>query len=94
MVWRLIVCRHGGIARALLSRVTTTPRDQIAKRIRLLRRQRGWSQERLADLSGLHRAYVGTLERAAKSPTVDTLAKIASALGITIRELIDCDDVE
>jgi transcriptional regulator with XRE-family HTH domain len=46
------------------------------------------SQERLAELSGLHRTYIGQLERGKKSPTVKTIFDIGKALGILPSELI------
>lgn len=64
---------------------------RVGARIRYLRQQRELSQERLALDAGLNPAFLGHLERGLKSPTVDTLAKIASALGITLSELVDID---
>ncbi|MCK7583406.1 MAG: helix-turn-helix transcriptional regulator [Chromatiales bacterium] len=37
-------------------------RDVLAKRIRELRLEKGWSQEHLADTGGLHRTYIGDIE--------------------------------
>jgi transcriptional regulator with XRE-family HTH domain len=56
--------------------------------IREARRQRGWSQERLAEAAGLDRSYVGEIERGLVSPTLLTLEKLSSALALTASELI------
>ncbi len=55
--------------------------------IRRLREQRGFSQEKLAALADLHRAYIGQIERGEKSIGLVNLEKIANALGVDIREL-------
>ena len=46
------------------------------------------SQEELADRAGVHRTYVGMLERAEKNVTVLSLEKIATALNVPIEELL------
>lgn len=64
-------------------------RERLAKRVRLFRLARGWSQEVLADVCGLHRSYIGSVERAERNISIDNVEKIAQALGIPIRDLID-----
>jgi transcriptional regulator with XRE-family HTH domain len=61
---------------------------QVGFRIRLLREARGLSQEKLAELAGLHRVYVGQVERGEKCPTIITLDKIAGAMGVEIADLV------
>ncbi len=61
---------------------------QVGFRIRVLREARGLSQEKLAELSGLHRVYVGQVERGEKCPTLITLDKIAGAMGVEVHELL------
>ena len=56
------------------------------ERIRILRKERGWSQEELGDKADLHHTYVGAVERGEKNASIDTLDKIAGALGV---EMID-----
>ncbi|MDA8382837.1 MAG: helix-turn-helix transcriptional regulator [Betaproteobacteria bacterium] len=60
-------------------------------RVRLLRAARGWSQEMLAEQSGLHRNYVGHIERAELNAGIDNLEKIARAFGITLCALLAPD---
>ncbi len=64
-----------------------TARDLFAKRVRELRTERGWSQDDLADAAGLHRTYIGTIERAEQSIGLDNIEKIAKALKVSISEL-------
>lgn len=47
------------------------------------------SQEELAFRCGVHRAYIGVIERGEKSPTLDTIEKIAYGLGVNIKDLFD-----
>ena len=59
----------------------------MARRTKALRAERGWSQDELAAVSGLHRAYVGTIERCEKSVTIDTAEKLAQAFKVEIWQL-------
>jgi transcriptional regulator with XRE-family HTH domain len=61
----------------------------LGKRIHDLRAARKWSQEEFAHVSGLHRAYVGQIERGEKNMRFDNLAKVADALGVTMSALLD-----
>lgn len=56
-------------------------RAVVARNLRVLRKQKGFSQEELADFAGINRNYVGQIEREEKSPTVDVIEKLAMALG-------------
>jgi len=60
----------------------------LGEAIRELREQRGVSQERLGLDSGVHRNYIGGIERAERRPTVATMATLAVTLGIRPSELI------
>ena len=57
-------------------------RQVVARNLRVLRKQKGLSQEELAFQAGINRNYVGQIERKEKSPTVDMIEKLATALDI------------
>ena len=47
------------------------------------------SQEKLAEIAGLHRTYIGMIERAEKNITLINMEKIANALGVEIKNLME-----
>lgn len=55
-------------------------REVFARNVRAHRKERGLSQEALADACGLHRTYIGSIERAERNVSVDNIEKIAAAL--------------
>ena len=61
----------------------------IGRKLRQFRQKKGYSQETLADRAGLHPTYIGQVERGEKNITVETLAKITTALGIPISSVFD-----
>lgn len=63
-------------------------RNILATNIRTLRSQLGVSQEELADLCGLHRTYVGAIERAERNVTLSTLEVFSKALGVSVPDLL------
>ena len=63
----------------------------LAKKIRLLRVERGWSQEVLAELAGLHRNYIGHVERTEVNVGLANLEKIARAFEIPVHDLLKMD---
>ena len=60
----------------------------VGAKVRLLREKRGWSQEDLGFESGLHRNYVGGVERGERNIAVVNIAKLAKALGVRPRDLL------
>ena len=66
-----------------------TVRELFARRVRKLRTARGWSQDELAAKSGLHRSYVGIVERGEKSATLDTVERIAKAFNVEVSEFFE-----
>ena len=57
--------------------------ELVAINLRLLRRARGLSQEELAEICGLHRTYVGAIERCERNITLSTLEKLAESLDVS-----------
>ena len=64
-------------------------KKNLATNMKRLRKDRGWSQEALADESGLDRTYVSGLERQVKNPTITVVQRIAGALQCTMGALLD-----
>ncbi len=65
----------------------------IGLAIRQVREDRNLSQERLAELAGLHRTYVSSVEQGHRNISIENIYKIANALGVSITELIQlCED--
>ena len=61
----------------------------VGQRIRNYRTQKGLSQEKLAELSGCHPTYIGQLERGEKNATLESIERIAAALGISLSKLFE-----
>ena len=61
--------------------------ENLGRAIRKHRCAKGLTQEKLAELAGLHRSYIADVERGARNITVSTLVSVATALGTTISEL-------
>jgi transcriptional regulator with XRE-family HTH domain len=63
-------------------------REVLARNLQRLRAQRQLSQEALADAAGIDRTYVSALERRKYSASIDTLARLAAALGVAPASLL------
>ncbi len=60
----------------------------LGQRIRELRTKQGYSQESFADRCGVHRTFMGTIERGESNLSFSNLVKVSSALGITLSQLL------
>jgi transcriptional regulator with XRE-family HTH domain len=60
----------------------------LAENIRRIRREKTFSQERLAEICGLHRTYVGSVERGERNVSLSSLEAFSSALGVSVAELL------
>lgn len=63
----------------------------LSNNIKKIRKKMGISQEELAHKCGLHRTYIGAIERGERNITLSSLEIIASALGVDIATLLDKD---
>jgi transcriptional regulator with XRE-family HTH domain len=68
--------------------VSSNARRIFAQRLRQIRQIRGLSQEELADIAGLHRTYVGSVERSERNISIDNIERLANALEVDITELL------
>jgi transcriptional regulator with XRE-family HTH domain len=62
-------------------------RKRFGDRIRALRNDRGWSQEELADRAGLHRTYIGSVERGEQNLSLVNIERLAATLGVSLANL-------
>jgi transcriptional regulator with XRE-family HTH domain len=81
---------------AALGRQDTTKMPAIATKfgdvIRSQRELRGLSQEALAELAKLNRSYLGEIERGIAAPSIETMQKLADALGEKLSSLLsECE---
>ena len=66
----------------------TALRSKLGHAIRRLRRAAGYSQESFADKCGVHRTYMGSVERGETNISLDNLERIAKALNMTAGQLL------
>ena len=66
----------------------TRPSRELGPRVRALREERGWSQERLAERAGLHPTYVSSVERGERNVTLLSILRLAEALRADAGELV------
>jgi transcriptional regulator with XRE-family HTH domain len=65
---------------------------QFGNRVRELRQAKGISQEELAEKAGIHRTYLGGIERGERNPCLKNILQVATALGVTLSELFSFND--
>lgn len=61
---------------------------RLGKKIKKLRKEQKISQEELADKAGIHRTYMGKIERGESNPPMQTVNKIASALKVSLKDIL------
>lgn len=64
----------------------------FGKKIRMIRRTREMTQERLAELSGLSLQYIGEIERGRRNPSLTSMERLSAAFDIPIAELFNLDE--
>lgn len=63
-------------------------RERIAANLKRLRKERGWSQEFMAEAADFHRTYVSQLERCITNISIDGLEQLALALDVDVIDLL------
>lgn len=71
-----------------MKKYTQTLRLLFSKNIKARRLELGWSQEALADAAGLHRTYIGSVERCERNISIDNIERISEALGVSPEKLL------
>jgi len=71
-----------------VNKTTSKARKLFSTNLRAFRKEKGISQEELAYLSGLHRTYVGSVERGERNISIDNIERLAEALNIKITDLL------
>ena len=92
----LIVCRLISITslnislirQRILMNIKKTLKYILAKNLRQIRAERNISQEELAEISGYHRTYIGSIERSERNVTLETVETIAQALKLSPLNLL------
>ncbi|GHF58562.1 transcriptional regulator with XRE-family HTH domain [Deinococcus metalli] len=68
--------------------MASAARLRFAAHVRQLRKAASWSQEELGEHAGIHRTYIGAMERGEANVTLDHLQRIADALKVDVAELL------
>ena len=63
--------------------------DVFARNVRLLRQQANLSQDALAERAGLHRTYVGSIERGERNVSLENIERLAKALNVPASRLME-----
>lgn len=63
--------------------------SKFGDNVRRARKRAGFTQEELADRSGLHRTYIGGIERGERNPSLENIIAIAAGIGCTVDDLFN-----
>ena len=61
---------------------------RFSDKVKRLRKSKGWTQEELAVQTGLHRTYIGSIERGERNVSLINVEKIADVLGVPVETLV------
>ena len=67
---------------------TLNARKIFARNLKEIRASANLTQEELADFAGLHRTYIGSVERGERNISIDNMERLASALNLDIKDLL------
>ncbi|WP_436514695.1 helix-turn-helix domain-containing protein [Ekhidna sp. To15] len=62
---------------------------RFGNRVRHVRKERGWSQEKLAEHTGFHRTYIGMVERGERNISLKNIEGFAKVFQLELKELLD-----
>ena len=65
--------------------------ERLGAKVKFYREKRGWSQEYLAEVAGLHRTYVSGLEHGRRNATLSVLERLGEALDVSVADLLQGD---
>jgi DNA-binding XRE family transcriptional regulator len=89
----LVGCKNFGLVLILHTEISNMSKKSISikfgEKVREIRVSQNLSQEQLAHLADVHRTYIGMVERAEKNITLVNIEKIANALNVKIKDLLD-----
>ena len=71
-----------------MSATQSSARQRFGANLRRLRQARGLSQEGLAQIAGIHRTYIGAVERGERNVSIDNMERIAAAVGASVADLL------
>ncbi|MEM9821899.1 MAG: helix-turn-helix transcriptional regulator [Bacteroidota bacterium] len=69
-------------------------KNNLGRRIRMLRKSAGYTQEQLAEWSDYSVDFIGLVERGINAPSIEGCQKIADCLGVSMSELFDFSDID
>ena len=72
-----------------MNTISTDMQIALGRTIRELRKRRGFSQESFADEVGIHRTYMGAVERGERNISIDNIERLAHALGVSAASLLE-----
>ena len=61
----------------------------MVDKLKILRKAKGWSQNKLSEVSGVSQTYISELEAGKSAPTLPVVKKLAAALGVSVAELLE-----
>ena len=64
-----------------------TIQERLGQRVKALRVKKGWSQEKLAELTGFHRTYIGMVERGERNISLQNIYSLSKQFGLSLEEL-------
>lgn len=72
-----------------MTRGKTSARQIFSENLRKIRLEKKMSQEELAEESGLHRTYIGSVERGERNISIDNMERLALALNVKLQDLLE-----